>query len=84
MTSYDFSGKYFLVARAGGGIGSELSRQLKKSGANVFLCGRDPQKLEALQAELGADGAIIPQIQVSPTLGFSPIRYLSAGHLCNI
>jgi NAD(P)-dependent dehydrogenase (short-subunit alcohol dehydrogenase family) len=59
MTSYDFSGRYFLVAGAGGGIGSELSRQLKKSGADVFLCGRDAQKLEALQSELDADGAII-------------------------
>ena len=59
MTKYDFSGKYFLVAGAGGGIGSELSRHLKKAGANVFLCGRDTQKLESLQRELDADGALI-------------------------
>jgi len=58
-TQYDFSGKYFLVAGAGGGIGSELSRQLKKSGSQVFLCGRDPQKLEALKQELDSDGALI-------------------------
>ena len=59
MAIYDFSGRYFLVAGATGAIGGELSRQLKKSKAKVFICGRDGEKLEALKKELDCDGAVI-------------------------
>lgn len=59
MLKYDFSGKYFLIAGAGGGVGSLLARELKKAGARVFICGRDPGKIETLKQELNCDGALI-------------------------
>ena len=59
MTTYDFSGRYFLVAGATGAIGSELCRHLKKSNARIFICGRDSAKLDALKDELECDGAVI-------------------------
>lgn len=43
-----------LVFGATGGIGAALARRLVASGREVFLSGRDPDKLAALSAELGA------------------------------
>ena len=59
MIEYNFSGKYFVIAGATGGIGSLLSRELKRFGANLFVCGRDQAKLEALKSELGCEGSVI-------------------------
>ena len=59
MAIHDFSGQYFLVAGGTGAIGSELCRQLKKSKAKVFICGRDGEKLEVLKKELDCDGAVV-------------------------
>jgi NAD(P)-dependent dehydrogenase (short-subunit alcohol dehydrogenase family) len=59
MATYDFSGKYFLVSGATGAIGSQLCRDLKKSNARFFVCGRDSVKLENLKTELQCEGALI-------------------------
>ena len=48
-----------LVIGAAGGIGSALVRQLVASGAQVFLGGRDAERLGALSAELGLPGATL-------------------------
>jgi short-subunit dehydrogenase len=45
-------GKHVLVTGATGGIGSNLARLLAGSGANLFLTGRNAEKLGALEAEL--------------------------------
>ncbi len=41
-----------LIVGATGGIGRESARMLKSSGANLFLAGRNPEKLEALGDDL--------------------------------
>jgi len=45
-----------LITGATRGIGREVARQLKAAGFEIFVAGRDPQRLEALQAELGCPG----------------------------
>ena len=47
------SQRVFILGGAGG-IGSALARQIVDSGGRVFLAGRDPGKLAAIAAELGA------------------------------
>jgi 3-oxoacyl-[acyl-carrier protein] reductase len=59
MATYDFSGRYFMVAGATGAIGGELCRKLKNANAKIFICGRDGEKLDALKKDLDCDGAII-------------------------
>lgn len=50
-------GKNALVVGATGGIGSEVAKLLKQSGANVFLLARDSAKLAALATEMGIPAA---------------------------
>ena len=45
--------KKVLIAGATGGIGAETARLLHKSGAKLFLTGRNAEKLQALAQELG-------------------------------
>jgi 3-oxoacyl-[acyl-carrier protein] reductase len=45
----------YLVFGAYGGIGSALARTLSASGASLAVSGRDPQSLQELAAELGAE-----------------------------
>jgi uncharacterized oxidoreductase len=45
------NGKTVLLTGGSAGIGREIARQLKAKGANVILTGRDPSRLEAMQAE---------------------------------
>ncbi len=52
------SGNFFILG-AGGGIGSEVARQLKKAGANVFLAGRSEANIVPLAQELNAPFRII-------------------------
>lgn len=46
-------GKRILITGAARGIGAETARQLAINGARVALVGLEPEKLEALAAELG-------------------------------
>jgi NAD(P)-dependent dehydrogenase (short-subunit alcohol dehydrogenase family) len=43
----------FVVIGGGGGIGAEVCRRLRATGAGVLACGRDEQKLTNLAAECG-------------------------------
>jgi short-subunit dehydrogenase len=45
-------GKNILIVGATGGIGSNVAKQLTASGANIFLAGRNAEKLAAVAAEL--------------------------------
>lgn len=46
-----------LVTGGGTGIGRAVARELACVGAQVAICGRRPEPLEAVRAELDADGA---------------------------
>ena len=46
-------GKTALVTGGGGGIGREIAAQLKAAGANVAICGRSVEKLEAAARSIG-------------------------------
>ena len=46
-------GKNILIVGATGGIGSKAAKLLAGSGANVFLAGRNAEKLNAVAYDLG-------------------------------
>jgi citronellol/citronellal dehydrogenase len=46
-------GKVALVTGGGTGIGRAVARELVRTGAQVAICGRRPEPLEAVQQELG-------------------------------
>jgi NAD(P)-dependent dehydrogenase (short-subunit alcohol dehydrogenase family) len=50
---YDVAGRTVLITGAARGIGAESARRLHAKGANVALVGLEPDKLEALAAQLG-------------------------------
>ena len=47
------TGKTALVTGGGGGIGREIAARLKAAGANVAICGRNVEKLEAAARSIG-------------------------------
>jgi NAD(P)-dependent dehydrogenase (short-subunit alcohol dehydrogenase family) len=50
---YDVRGKTVVVTGAARGIGAETARRLHGRGANVVLCGLEPDELERRAADLG-------------------------------
>jgi NAD(P)-dependent dehydrogenase (short-subunit alcohol dehydrogenase family) len=54
---YDVRGRTVLITGAARGIGAEAARQLAGRGARLSLVGIEPERLEALAAELGPDTA---------------------------
>jgi NAD(P)-dependent dehydrogenase (short-subunit alcohol dehydrogenase family) len=53
QTPYDVNGRTVFITGAARGIGAETARRLHRKGANVALVGLEPERLEALAAELG-------------------------------
>lgn len=51
--TYDVNGRTVFITGAARGIGAESARRLHAKGANVALVGLEPDRLEALAAELG-------------------------------
>src|SRR4029079_5785209 len=54
------AGKVALVTGGGTGIGRATAVELARTGAKVVVCGRRPEPLEAVQAELGGEGLAVP------------------------
>jgi short-subunit dehydrogenase len=52
--AYPLSRKVVLITGPARGIGEEMARQLAAKGARLSLVGREPERLAALAAELGA------------------------------
>ena len=50
---FDINGRTVFITGAARGIGAETARRLHRKGANVALVGLEPERLEALAAELG-------------------------------
>ncbi|MGA9877092.1 MAG: short-chain dehydrogenase/reductase [Solirubrobacteraceae bacterium] len=50
---YDVNGRTVFITGAARGIGAETARRLHSKGANVALVGLEPERLEALAAQLG-------------------------------
>ncbi len=53
MARYDINGRTVLITGAARGIGAESARRLHAKGANVALVGLEPERMEAVAAELG-------------------------------
>ena len=57
---FDLTGKNALITGASGGIGGAIARMLHGAGATVALTGTRTEPLEALAAELGERGHVLP------------------------
>lgn len=55
---FDLTDKRAVVTGATGGIGEAIARAYAKAGAKVLLTGRNNGKLEALQADIGANASV--------------------------
>ncbi|HEU0249926.1 MAG TPA: SDR family oxidoreductase [Solirubrobacteraceae bacterium] len=53
QTLYDVRGRTAFITGAARGIGAETARRLHSKGANVALVGLEPERLQALAAQLG-------------------------------
>jgi len=58
-------GKNILIVGATGGIGNKLVKLLVAGGANVFITGRNLEKLNGIALEYGIPGAHIKQADIS-------------------
>jgi NAD(P)-dependent dehydrogenase (short-subunit alcohol dehydrogenase family) len=58
-----------LVTGATRGIGREVARQLKAAGFEVFVTGRDPERLASLQSELASPGLAVDLSDAAAVIG---------------
>lgn len=68
----DFNGKWALVTGASAGIGVALARELARNGAKLILTARRQERLEALAAELRAQGTEVRIVLADLTLPDAP------------
>ncbi len=65
--SIDLSGKVALVTGASSGLGKRFAQVLARQGAKVAITGRRLDRLEALAAEIAADGGIAAPLALDVT-----------------
>lgn len=65
--SIDLSGKVALVTGASSGLGKRFAQVLARQGAKVAITGRRLDRLEALAAEIAADGGVAAPLQLDVT-----------------
>lgn len=65
--SIDLSGKVALVTGASSGLGRRFAQVLARQGAKVAITGRRLDRLEALAAEIAADGGVAAPLQLDVT-----------------
>jgi citronellol/citronellal dehydrogenase len=58
LTTDALAGQVAIVTGGGTGIGRATARAFVAAGARVAICGRRPEPLEAVQAELGTDACL--------------------------
>ena len=54
----DVKGKKVIVTGGSGGYGKGIAEAFKQAGAEVWITGRNEQKLQATAAELGVHGVL--------------------------
>ena len=59
------NGKKYIIFGATGGIGSLLCSELKAKGAELYLVGRSPEKLETQMGELQSQGEVCEALEPS-------------------
>ena len=57
-----FAGKFIWVTGGGSGIGRCVAHELAALGATVIISGRKQEKLDAVSAEIRADGGLVDSI----------------------
>ncbi|MFY8142213.1 MAG: SDR family NAD(P)-dependent oxidoreductase [Caulobacter sp.] len=65
--SIDLSGKVALVTGASSGLGKRFAQVLARQGAKVAITGRRLDRLEALAAEIAADGGVAAPLALDVT-----------------
>lgn len=60
----DFTGKTAIVVGGSSGIGRATARLLAKQGAHVYITGRDAGRLQAVAAEIKADGGAVSAVEL--------------------
>jgi NAD(P)-dependent dehydrogenase (short-subunit alcohol dehydrogenase family) len=65
--SFDLAGRTALITGASSGLGERFARQLAAAGASVALCARRTDRLERLEAEIVAAGAVAASIAMDVT-----------------
>jgi gluconate 5-dehydrogenase len=67
LKAFDLTGRTALVTGSTSGIGLSIARGLARSGARVFLHGRDQAKIEAARTDLSAEGLATEEVRFDVT-----------------
>jgi retinol dehydrogenase 12 len=77
------NGKVCVVTGATSGIGKAAATALAKMGAQVVLVGRDQGRAESTAAEIGANSAVPPKVEIADLASMEQVRAL-AGRLASL